>query len=124
MRTLRESDCSILPLVLKGKWYDMIASGKKKEEYRAAKTYWETRIENWQSARIDKRGDDVKLDVIAFSRGYRKADMFFRCSYIQRLRPQQIFVFHPAWGEPLCDHFVLGLGERVLVKSRTISDGT
>lgn len=30
MRTLKRSECSILPLVLKGKWYDMMASGVKR----------------------------------------------------------------------------------------------
>lgn len=34
----------VLHLVLKGKWYDMIASGEKKEEYRELKPYWEKRL--------------------------------------------------------------------------------
>lgn len=29
-----------LSLVLKKKWYDMIASGEKTEEYRELKAYW------------------------------------------------------------------------------------
>lgn len=40
MIKLKRSQCSILPLVLKGKWYDMIATGEKKEEYRADTQYW------------------------------------------------------------------------------------
>lgn len=34
----------VLDLVLKGKWYDMIASGEKREEYREIKPYWIKRI--------------------------------------------------------------------------------
>ena len=30
----------VLHLVLKRKWYDMIASGEKIEEYREIKPYW------------------------------------------------------------------------------------
>jgi hypothetical protein len=33
MKQLKRSECAILPLVLKGKWYDMIASGEKREEF-------------------------------------------------------------------------------------------
>ncbi len=33
-----------LSLVLKKKWYDMIASGEKTEEYREIKPYWITRL--------------------------------------------------------------------------------
>lgn len=34
----------ILHLTLKKKWFDMIASGEKKEEYREIKPYWEKRF--------------------------------------------------------------------------------
>lgn len=33
-----------LQLTLKKKWYDMILSGEKKEEYREIKPYWGTRL--------------------------------------------------------------------------------
>ena len=39
----------ILNLVLKGKWYDMIESGEKKEEYREFKPYWEKRLLNYKA---------------------------------------------------------------------------
>ena len=39
-----------LHLVLKSKWYDMIASGEKKEEYRAITPYWANRI--WEKRDI------------------------------------------------------------------------
>lgn len=34
----------ILHLVLKKKWFDLIASGVKTEEYRDVKPYWEKRL--------------------------------------------------------------------------------
>lgn len=34
----------ILHLVLKKRWYDMIASGEKTEEYREIKPYWSNRL--------------------------------------------------------------------------------
>ena len=49
-----------LHLVLKYKWYDMIASGIKKEEYRDMKPYWEKQIWN--------RRTEIKY--VVFHRGY------------------------------------------------------
>lgn len=37
---------SMLVLPIKKKWFDMIASGEKKEEYREIKDYYDTRIGN------------------------------------------------------------------------------
>ena len=34
----------VLHLTLKKKWFDMIASGDKKEEYREVKKYWTSRL--------------------------------------------------------------------------------
>lgn len=36
----------MLILPIKRKWFDMIASGEKKEEYREIKPYWTTRFNN------------------------------------------------------------------------------
>lgn len=35
---------NVLRMTLKKKWFDMIASGVKKEEYREIKDYWVTRL--------------------------------------------------------------------------------
>lgn len=110
MRTLRRSECAVLHLVLKRRWYDMIESGEKREEYRDARQYWVRRIHNWHDRPITRPG----VKVIAFSRGYREADMFFtahvwpRCTIVvKREYP------HPEWGEPETPHYVLALDERV-----------
>lgn len=114
MQSIKRENCSILPLVLKEKWYNLICVGKKKEEYRDYKEHWIKRIENWQDKRFDGNlfGDE-RIDVIAFSAGYRKPDMFFKCDRIEIREgtPQ-----HLDWGEPKSRHFVIGLGERVEIE--------
>jgi len=48
----------VLHLTLKKKWFDLIASGVKKEEYREMKDYWHKRL------------SDKTYDVIQFRNGY------------------------------------------------------
>ena len=104
MRKLKRNECSILPLVLKGKWYDLIASGEKKEEYRADTPYWRKRVSNW----VENHQFGGHL-VIAFSRGYRKPDLFIEACGINIYPNRQ----HPDWGEPTGSHFVIALKCRV-----------
>ena len=57
----------ILPI--KRKWYDMILSGEKKEEYREIKPYYTTRFKNlWQGSLI---GGEAKRKIM-FRNGYSK----------------------------------------------------
>ena len=112
MRSIEKIECAVLPLVLKGEWYDLIAAGEKKEEYRDLKPYWEQRIAKWLSNQKGQFDVSNKYLVIAFSRGYRKADMFFMLRYFEK----RGFALMPEWGEPAKEHLVLGLGERVAVK--------
>ena len=62
MMKLKRSECAVLSLVLKGKWYDMIERGEKREEYRDDKVYWAIRLVNWD--------DDGRKCVVEFRRGY------------------------------------------------------
>lgn len=50
----------VLYLTLKKKWFDMIASGVKREEYREMKPYWHKRLNN------------KSYDIIHFRNGYSK----------------------------------------------------
>jgi len=50
----------VLHLTLKKQWFDLIASGTKKEEYREMKPYWHKRLLN--------KG----YDTIKFRNGYSK----------------------------------------------------
>ena len=57
----------ILPI--KRKWFDMILSGEKKEEYREIKPYYTTRFKNlWQGSLI---GGEAKRKIM-FRNGYSK----------------------------------------------------
>lgn len=105
MKQLKRSECAILPLVLEGKWYDMIASGEKKEEYRDAKLFWRKRITNV----ICKAHNECGHIVVAFSRGYKKQDMFYVADKIFFADGSN----HSEWGEPDTPHYVIKLGERV-----------
>lgn len=55
---------STLHLVLKGKWYDMIDRGEKKEEYRENTSYWMKRIGKLH-------------DAVCFHKGYTNTTMTF-----------------------------------------------
>ena len=109
MRKLRRSECSVLPLVLKSKWFDMIALGQKKEEYREYSEYWRTRIWNWEKRACLER----RRMVIELRRGY--AALAPRTAFLSEgygVRDKHSFP-RPDWGEPQTEHFVLPLGERV-----------
>jgi len=63
----------ILHLTLKKKWFDLIASGEKKTEYREQKPYWEKRL-------LD--GEEYKrFDEIHFRNGYSKNSPFMRVEF-------------------------------------------
>jgi hypothetical protein len=57
-----------LRLTLKKKWFDMIASGEKKEEYREIKPYWINRLQHWGNAFDECR----EYNFVEFRNGYRK----------------------------------------------------
>lgn len=114
--TMEESKCAILPLVLKGKWYDMIESGAKKEEYREIKPYYTTRLLNWHNRMWPGYA------VVEFRRGYAKnaKRMAFFAMRIENGDPDMRLHYtirhesrHPEWGEPHEGHYVIKLGERV-----------
>lgn len=80
-----------LSLVLKHKWYDMIDSGEKKEEYREIKPYWEKRLIDYKrlSAYYKEHYKEIRImqlffphcqpieDIChVFSRGYTHVRFF------------------------------------------------
>ena len=56
----------ILDLPLKAKWYEMIESGNKKEEYREIKKYWIGRLANVEVAIPMKRQVSIVRKVFVF----------------------------------------------------------
>jgi Txe/YoeB family toxin of Txe-Axe toxin-antitoxin module len=114
----------VLRLTLKKKWFDMIASGEKKEEYRAIKEYWIRRLVETMRSVYDIRDDSfmwkftgpyilneaVHYDIVEFRNGYR------RDSPIVKFKVNDITVDagKSDWGaEPGKKYFVIKLGERI-----------
>lgn len=58
----------MLILPIKKKWFDMILSGEKKEEYREIKPYWEVRLQTAFGA----NGIGVAKKEVMFRNGYGK----------------------------------------------------
>lgn len=115
MRKLKKSECDILPLVLKKKWYDLIDSGEKKEEYREYKRFWSVRILHW----LDEAQSKNLVPVIAFSLGCRPATMFFKVPEYPVMQSDESN--HPEWGETAVPHYVIELGERVEIVEDSIA---
>ena len=136
MISLCRKDCPILTLVLKKKWYDLIASGEKKEEYRDVTQIYVARFRNFQrklsELNIDIFGrcsNGKGCAVAAFSLGYKKADLFRTIRFTLADGDNEATLpgggaywaaaairehaFHPEWGEPDCPHYVIGLGDPV-----------
>lgn len=88
-----------LKLVLKRKWFDMIASGEKKEEYRDLTKYWTKRILK-----------DYPWLMVTFYLGYAKD----RPSMTFTIASITVGEGKPEWGaESWKRYFVIKLGERI-----------
>jgi len=91
----------ILHLTLKKKWFDMIASGEKKEEYREIKKYWIDRFEG------------NEYDVIKFRHGYAKNAP----TMIVELKNIFIGRGQSEWGAPDERVYILELGDILLIEN-------
>ena len=120
-------DNKTLHLVLKRKWWDMIASGEKMEEYRDANHYWAIRLLDrqyrWYSQNIDYPNDFIdwlclglthndiafrSYENVCFHLGYTNTTMTFRIGYFILSMGKE------EWGaEPNKHYFVIKLGERI-----------
>lgn len=91
----------MLTLPIKKKWFDMILSGEKKEEYRESKPYYTTRFKNlWQGSLI---GYDAERRI-RFRNGYAKDSP----SFIARV------TLDFGWGRP-----EMGCGKRQIILHHT-----
>lgn len=96
----------MLILPMKKKWFDLILSGEKQQEFREYKPYWIKRVEKWERDNGNpRRTDSLSLFEIVFNRllpilfvnGYGKdAPRFIGRvdGYSIREIPR-----HPEWGE-------------------------
>ena len=62
----------MLTLPIKRKWFDMIASGEKKEEYREIKPYYDSRFQRF--------GEEPF--VMRFRAGYSKTSPLMECQVV------------------------------------------
>jgi hypothetical protein len=94
----------ILHLTLKKKWFDMILSGEKKEEYREIKVFWEKRL---------KCDDLNEYDFITFTNGYQPTSPRFtiECKGIKIGKGVK------DWGGTEKDVFIISLGNIVQTKN-------
>ena len=119
-----------LHLVLKRKWWDMIASGEKKEEYRDVNHYWAIRLLDrqyrWYSQNIDYPNDFIdwlcfrlahndiafrSYENVCFHLGYTNNTMTFEITSMNVMYGD---VCKQDWGaEPNRYYFVIKLGERI-----------
>lgn len=121
----------ILHLVLMGKWYDLIASGEKTEEYRALTPYWCNRliqrygIDYWKGIfehnsidkLVDKHNSGIpaiygfngvrSYDTVCFHCGYTNTTMSFEYETLDVGKGKQ------EWGAPEEPVFIIKLGKRL-----------
>ena len=100
-----------LKLILKKKWFDLIASGEKKEEYRSLN--WYVRIVHFIGrGSLTKPNHDL---FVEFRNGYRKDSPRYVCEFLGFfIRLSTDKAVHPEWGEPEGKtHYVIKLGKEV-----------
>lgn len=94
----------VLHLTLKKKWFDMVASGEKKEEYREVKPYWESRL----CSGFPHKYAWKDFDVVEFRNGYSKSAPVIRLEWKYMAMREG----NPEWGaEPGTTYFVIKLGK-------------
>lgn len=102
-------DKKTLHLVLKRKWWDMIASGEKKEEYRSQSDYWIKRLIDGQYYGSDALDKYKPYENVCFHLGYTNTTMTFRIIGIHQ------GYGNPEWGGGKERVFVISLGERIKI---------
>lgn len=107
----------VLNLTLKQKWFNMIASGEKKEEYR------DCEHKQVQNAYLDAFNDPNFLGdrdkVVVFRNGYTMDSRALVVEIVGFDLRGRENTRHPEWGEPKCRrlHLVVKLGN-VLFKGK------
>lgn len=115
----------ILHLPLKAKWYEMIESGVKKEEYREIKPYWVKRLvpcthecsnghwsEEYYKCVLACKAVERHINIpiykaVKFSYGYTKRTITFELNRITIGKGKK------EWGAPNEDVFIIHLGKRI-----------
>ena len=120
-----------LYLTLKKEWYDMIASGEKREEYREIKPYWCRKIMTQRGFKCPNKfsygfsqssfpqfmcrrtgtaciqPNSSGFSHVRFRRGYTTETMMFKVGSVIIGRGK------PEWGAPNHDVFIIKLGNKL-----------
>ena len=104
-----------LHLVLKSKWFNMIESGEKTEEYREMKQYWLKRILGVSTPSLPvltlialQISKQSKFERVCFHRGYTNRTMIFEIKDIS------IGIGKAPWGAPVDKKvIIIKLGNRI-----------
>ena len=92
----------ILHLNVYKQWYDMIAYGNKREEYRERSDYWWSRL-------YDKRAAPKQFDAIEIRNGYGRNAPRIMMEHVLT----KICMGRKSWGAPEHSVFVIVLGKRI-----------
>jgi len=103
-----------ITLTLKKKWFDMIASGEKKEEYREIKDYWIKRLfinhREYFQLQEKKRFRYASFNKIIFRNGYKTNSPSFEIECVGI----EIGYGLIHWGaEKNKEYFIIKLGEKL-----------
>lgn len=108
----------MLTLPIKAKWYRMILSGEKKEEYREIKPYWTTRIENAFRVAVANNERIIPWEILHRSGRKPEQTIRLRCGYQKQAHSAvakvnlKIGLGRPEWGaEPGKKYFVFEILE-------------
>lgn len=97
----------ILDLPVKKKWYEMIESGGKREEYREYKDYWYKRLIEQDTLRLKP------YTHVRFRYGYTRRTMLFKIDSIT------VDVGNTNWGAPEYPVFIIKFHKENYMKSYT-----
>ena len=90
----------MLVLPIKKKWFDMIRSGEKKEEYREIKPYYDKRIGHYSIG-------TGKVTTLVLRNGYSYKSPSIKCKCAITIEPGK-----EGWGaEPNTDYYVIKILE-------------
>ena len=102
----------MLVLPIKKKWFDMIRSGEKKEEYREIKPYWTSRLERFLSIIKPNCSINATFNVI-LKNGYKKDSPQLECSCKLRVGQGK-----EEWGaEPGKEYYILKIQEVLSIQN-------
>ncbi len=92
----------MLTLPIKKKWFDMILSGEKKEEYREIKPYYTTRFKNLMK---EYPGQYSPIRKVKFKNGYSKDAP----SFIANVTISEGYGLERWGAEPTKEYYILSI---------------